>query len=128
MKKNAFFLQRMNDHVQYLRKIKARIEGTSDFNPCDHHCCALGQWFYSDGYSQAAIFGDRMLSLYQQLEEPHQQFHHASSLAVACHELKDEVGSYRAMTQMHRLSTQLINIILEMDRLASRAAKQREAS
>lgn len=42
MKKQAFFLQRINDHVQYLSKIKATLTRGGDFQGTHCQDCALG--------------------------------------------------------------------------------------
>lgn len=119
MHSTAFFLQRMNDHVQYLTKIKATITNRGDFqgSSCQH--CKLGLWLYGEGQQQAEELGEPILSLFKGLSAPHEAFHQASARALESHQNGDEVGKYRAMTDMHQLSTQLIQTLLDMDRALS---------
>ena len=38
---NAFFFQRLNDHIQYLRKVQGAIEDKNNFEGTDPHHCKL---------------------------------------------------------------------------------------
>ena len=117
-KSNAFLVKRINDHVQYFNKIKGRLDNTNNFQPTDCHSCALGCWLDSDGVNDVLVYGEHMQTLFNRLVEEHEKFHIASHNAVQCHEQGDKVGEYREMTQMHKLSNNLIAILLEMDSVA----------
>ena len=118
MKQQAFFLQRINDHVQYLNKIKATLSKKGDFQGSDCHHCTLGKWLDGEGHEQARALGGDVSKLFEQLIDPHQKFHEASAQALTCMSLGDEVGQYRAMTEMHQLSNHLVQKLLEIDRHA----------
>jgi hypothetical protein len=123
MKKPAFFLQRMNDHVQYLGKIKATLNQYGDFQGTECQHCALGKWLYGNGAHEASELGHEGARLFEQLIEPHEHFHEASARALSAFKQGDEVGQYRAMTEMHQLSNQLVKMLLDLDRYASKQAR-----
>ncbi len=118
MKKQAFFLQRMNDHVQYLSKIKATLNHRGNFQGTDCQHCALGRWLYGTGAQEVQALGAEAHKLFEQLLEPHEKFHEASARALSHFQAGDEIGQYRAMTEMHQLSSYLIKTLLELDRSA----------
>ncbi len=124
MSKQAFYLQRMNDHVQYLQKIRATLKGTGDFQGMECTQCALGQWAYGEGRDEVLSYGAEMHDLYEDLLEQHKAFHQASSEALSCHQNDDEHGQYRAMTEMHTLSNDLVQRLLKMDAIARNVQKQ----
>ena len=115
----AFFLLRLNDHVQYLNKITATLEGRGDFRGCDHHSCKLGKWMDSDGANEADGVGPAARAIFDSLFEPHEHFHSASGQALQLHDAGNEAGSAAAVTEMHRLSALLVTRLLELDRLAT---------
>lgn len=123
MKKQAFFLQRMNDHVQYLNKIKATLNQRGNFQGTDCQHCALGEWLYGSGAKEVQALGSDAPKLFEQLLEPHEKFHEASKRALSHFEAGDEVGQYRAMTEMHQLSNHLIKTLLDLDRYALKQAR-----
>lgn len=118
MNKQAFYLQRMNDHIQYLQKIRATLNGTGDFQGTKCTECALGKWAYGEGRDEILSYGADMRDLYESLLEQHEAFHQVSSAALQCHHKADEHGQYRAMTTMHTLSNDLVQKLLKMDKIA----------
>ncbi|TXH71813.1 MAG: hypothetical protein E6Q83_00935 [Thiothrix sp.] len=118
MKKQAFFLQRINDHVQYLSKIKATLTRGGDFQGTHCQDCALGHWLYGKGAQEIKTLGKDAHQLFEQLIEPHEKFHEASQRALAHFQAGDELAQYRAMTDMHQLSNHLIRMLLALDRSA----------
>lgn len=123
MKKTAFFLQRMNEHVQYLSKIKAALNKQTNFQGTDCQQCALGKWLYGEGLQEAHALGIDAQKLFEQLIEPHKKFHEASSRALTHFSEGDEVGQQRAMTEMHQLSNHLVQTLLDLDRFANKRAR-----
>ena len=125
MVQKAFFLLRLNDHVLYLKRIQATLEGTGDFQGTDYHECKLGKWLYGEGSEEADALGPEAKALFESLFEPHQQFHEASRHAVDKHAAGD-VGiavsgatdaARAAATEMHKLSTVLVNKLLTLDQM-----------
>lgn len=116
----AFFLQRINDHMQYLRKIKATLDGTGDFTGTDHQSCKLGLWLYGDGPREASGVGPVATGVLQAILEPHEQFHRASGRALECQQAEQPAEREREVTEMHLLSSRLVDLLLELDGLASR--------
>jgi hypothetical protein len=115
----AFFLLRINDHLQYLKKINATLEGRGDFLGGDHHSCKLGQWIDSSGPREASEVGAQAVALFEGVRAPHEQFHVASSRALALRAQGQERESAREVTQMHRLSSALVDLLLGLDQIAS---------
>jgi len=115
----AFFLIRMNDHVQYLKKINHTLNGQDSFQSCSHTECKLGQWMYGDGKTEIAALGNpKIQEVFEALKEPHEQFHRASAEALAKNQSGDKVGAQQAITEMHKLSTLVYNRLLELDKLS----------
>ncbi|MGD8587546.1 MAG: CZB domain-containing protein [Chromatiales bacterium] len=112
----AFFFQRLNDHVQYLKKIQQTLDGKGDFQGSPYQDCKLGKWLYSEGPEEAAAVGDEAKKLFDNLLEPHQRFHDVSHEAVRKHMEGDMDGAKTAVTEMHKLSNVLIGILLELDK------------
>ncbi|OQX15441.1 MAG: hypothetical protein BWK73_06785 [Thiothrix lacustris] len=117
---NAFFVQRLNDHIQYLRKITNTLKGTDGFQGNAHTECQLGEWLYRDGHNDLNALPDGNF-LFEQLEEKHKRFHDFSDEALAQHQQGNQIGSYRAMTEVHKLSNEMVALLLKADR-HSRAA------
>ncbi|MBK1724610.1 CZB domain-containing protein [Thiocystis violacea] len=114
----AFFLLRLNDHIQYLRKIQATLDGKGDFRGTDFHACKLGTWLYGAGPAEAAAAGPEAAALFDSLIEPHQRFHQASHEAIARQEAGDPAGSRAAVTEMMTLSATLVDTLLALDKAA----------
>lgn len=115
----AFFLIRINDHVQYLKKINRTLNGQDSFQGCSHAECKLGQWIYGDGEKEVgALNNPEAIDIFEALKEPHERFHQASAEALAKNESGDKVGAQQAITEMHKLSTLVYNRLLELDKLS----------
>ncbi len=119
MTEKAFFFQRMNDHVQYLKKIQATLDSKGDFHGTDFHDCKLGKWLYDTGPAEAAAVSDEAKDMFDTLLEPHQRFHDSSHEAVEKHLAGDSQGAKAAVTEMYKLSNTLINILLKLDSLSN---------
>lgn len=115
----AFFLLRINDHMQYLKKINATLEGRGEFRGGDHHSCKLGQWIDTAGPREVAEVGPRASSLFEGIRGPHEQFHAASGRALALQVAGRPEDSKVEITQMHRLSNALVDLLLGLDQVAS---------
>lgn len=112
----AFFLMRLNDHVQYLKKLDGTLKGQGDFTGTDHHNCKLGKWIENEGTQEIAALKDsRAKEVFESLKEPHERFHVASQQALAKQQAGDTAGAKDAVTEMHVLSTSIANKLLELD-------------
>ncbi len=118
---NAFFVQRLNDHIQYLRKVTNTLKGVDDFQGTACTECKLGKWLYDDGHDDLEACAPDGSHLFDLLEEKHKRFHDFSNDALTQHRSGDAVGSYRAMTEMHKLSNEMVSLLLKADRHASAA-------
>ncbi|WP_028488518.1 CZB domain-containing protein [Thiothrix lacustris] len=120
MDKKVFFIKRLNDHVQYLSKMKGRLDGLNQFEPCNCQQCALGGWLYGEGLSEVKPYGAVMEDLFQALFIPHERFHQSSDEALCCQMAGDELGTRRALTEMHQLSNTLVMLLLKMDNISGK--------
>jgi len=115
----AFFLLRMNDHLQYLKKIKAMLDGVGDFRGSDHHSCKFGRWIDGAGPQEVAIFGPAAVSVFDSILIPHEQFHVASGRALTFQTAGRAADTEREVTEMHLLSRRLVEKLLELDGIAA---------
>jgi len=112
----AFFLMRLNDHVQYLKKISNTLEGKADFQACSHTECKLGQWIYGEGSAEiATLTNAQAQAVFESIKDPHEQFHTVSKEVLEKKRAGDEVGAQQAVTEMHKLSTIIYNNLLKLD-------------
>ncbi|WP_295452844.1 CZB domain-containing protein [uncultured Thiodictyon sp.] len=117
----AFFLLRLNDHIQYLNRIKATLNGTGDFRGSGHHDCKLGKWMDSAGPAEASEVGPAAKAVFDSLAEPHRQFHEASAKALELSLAGNAGAAETEVTAMHTLSALLVDRLLELDRLSAAA-------
>lgn len=109
-------MKRLNDHIQYLKKIDATLNGKGDFQGTDHAECQLGKWLYGEGVAEIeALSNSKAKEVFDSLFEPHQKFHAISRQALEKKQAGDEAGVKAALTEMHLLSTILTNKLLELD-------------
>jgi hypothetical protein len=118
---NAFFVQRLNDHIQYLRRVTNTLKGEDDFRGCTCNQCKLGLWLYSEGREALEACTEDGEYLFTVLEEKHKRFHDVSHEALVRHAAGDYVNGYRSMTDMLRISRELVSLLLEADQQASAA-------
>lgn len=112
----AFFLMRLNDHVQYLKRITDTLDGKADFAGTSHTDCKLGQWIYGEGEAEVASLSDpRAQETFEGIKDPHEKFHTISKAILAKHADGDAEGAKKAATEMHVLSTQIYNKLLDLD-------------
>ncbi len=115
----AFFIRRLNDHIQYMKKINATLSGEGDFYGTKHTECKLGQWLYGDGVKEVeALNSDRAKTIFKSIFEPHERFHNVSKRALECKSSNDEEGMQSAVTEMHVLSNTISQKLLELDDIA----------
>lgn len=117
----AFFLLRLNDHLQYLSRVKTALSGKGDFRGTDHHSCKLGKWMEGAGPAETDEVGPDARTLFDSLSEPHRQFHEASARALELGLAGRASEAEEEMTAMYRLSALLVERLLQLDRLAGAA-------
>jgi hypothetical protein len=115
----AFFLMRLNDHVQYLKKIENTLADKGDFQGTCHTECKLGKWLYGEGAQEIAALqeADKAQAIFDSIKDPHEQFHLISKTAVEKKKDGDESAAKAASTQMHVLSNTICNKLLDLDKL-----------
>jgi hypothetical protein len=124
----AFFLRRINDHLQYLNRVEATLEGRGDFRGTDHHNCKLGKWIDSEGPGEASSVGEAGAAMFESLKEPHRLFHEASDMALKLQEAGRRELSQQQFTRMYTLSRELVDNLLELDRLAQERGTKADGS
>lgn len=118
MAAKAFFMMRLNDHVQYLKKMDATLKGKDNFAGTDHFSCKLGKWIYNEGISEVEALTDpRAKTVFDSLLEPHERFHKISQEALNKKAAGDDVAAQAALTELHTLSNILANKLLELDKM-----------
>ena len=119
MPDKAFFLMRLNEHIQYLKKIEATLEGKEDFQGSSHYDCQLGQWLYGAGSQEVtALQDEQALQVFNSLFEPHERFHQVTKQLLEQKSAATETATQLAMTEMHRLSQVLSQKLLALDAVA----------
>jgi hypothetical protein len=119
MPDKAFFLMRLNEHIQYLKKIEATLEGKEDFQGSSHYDCQLGQWLYGAGSQEVtALQDEQALQVFNSLLEPHERFHRVTKQLLEQKSAVNETTTQLAMTEMHKLSQILSQKLLALDALA----------
>jgi hypothetical protein len=115
---SAFFFQRINDHIQYLRRLEKRLKGDGDFQGSDYHDCQLGKWLYGPGQEEVIAFGEDAKRCFEKLLEPHRHFHEAGALALVAAQEGRTAEVKAAITEMLKLSNTLVNGMMDLDRLS----------
>lgn len=119
MPDKAFFLIRLNEHIQYLKKIEATLKGKEDFQGSSHYDCQLGQWLYGVGSQEvAALQNEQAQQIFNSLFEPHERFHSVTKQLLEQKSAINEAATQSAMTEMHKLSQTLSQKLLELDAIA----------
>ncbi|MEK8018996.1 MAG: CZB domain-containing protein [Candidatus Parabeggiatoa sp.] len=118
MAAKAFFLMRLNDHVQYLKKMESTLGGKGLFQGTTHSECKLGQWLHGDGTNEVGTLTDtHAKEVFDSLFEPHERFHITSKQALDKKQAGDDEGAKLAMTEMYRLSHLITQKLLALDTL-----------
>jgi len=118
MPTKAFFLMRLNDHIQYLKKIEATLAGENNFQGTNHQDCKLGEWLYGEGADEvSSLDSHKAQEIFDSLFEPHECFHTISQQALEKQQLGDKIGIQTTMTEMYRLSHIITQKLLELDTL-----------
>jgi hypothetical protein len=118
MPTKAFFLMRLNDHIQYLKNIEAALADEGNFQGTDHYDCPLGQWLHGQGANEVASLGSHQAQqIFESLFEPHERFHSISQQALKKKQQGDKIGIQTTLTEMYRLSHIITQKLLELDTL-----------
>ena len=117
MAKKAFFMMRLNDHIQYLKKMNAALKGKEEFQGTNHKECKLGQWLYSDEATKeiATLENSKAKEIFESLLEPHEHFHGLGKEALDQKQAGNDAAAQKLLTQLHVLSTTLTNQLLALD-------------
>jgi Chemoreceptor zinc-binding domain len=119
MPAKAFFLMRLNDHIQYLKEIEATLSGEGNFQGTSHRHCKLGKWLYGEGPAEiAALNNNQVKDIFDSLLEPHERFHNISKQALEKKQGGDDQGAQAVITEMHVLSHIIAQKLLELDTLS----------
>ena len=116
----AFFLIRINDHIQYMNKIEATLAGNDEFHGTDHHECKLGKWLYNEGVNEVAeLHNSKAQEIFDSLLAPHERFHQVSKEVLEKKQAGDDEKHFETdITEMCKLSQTITQKLLELDTLA----------
>ncbi len=117
---SAFFFQRINDHLQYLRKLEKTLKDEGDFQGAAHTDCKLGKWMYGDGRQEVQELGEQGVQIFDALFDKHQSFHDAGARALAAKLAGQSEAMSKEVTEMIRMSNVLIAGLTELDRLGQK--------
>jgi hypothetical protein len=118
---------RLNEHIQYVRKIEATLAGKGNFQGSSHYDCKLGQWLYGTGIQEvAALQNKQAQQVFNNLFEPHERFHLVTQQLLEKQSTLDKPSIQLAITEMHKLSQILSQQLLALDALA--IAKEKNES
>ena len=125
MTNRAFFLQRVNDHLQYLNHINQTLANDRCFEEHTHiDCfkgtgdteCNLGRWLYGTGLEEInALDNPAIKQLFDSLFEPHTRFHEISKEAVKKRQSGDKPGAKILVAEMKENSNLLTSKMLELE-------------
>lgn len=113
---SAFFFQRINDHIQYLRKLEKTLKGEGDFQGSAHTACKLGVWMYGEGHEEVKKECPDAVELFESMFDKHQAFHDAGANALAARNEGRTEDMNKAVTEMIKQSNTLIDILTKLDR------------
>lgn len=116
---SAFFFQRINDHIQYLRKLEKTLKDEGDFRGTEHTACKLGKWMHGEGRAEVEAEGPEAVAVFESMFPHHEAFHEAGNKALAAKENGDSNGMTVAVTEMIKLSNTLIDILTKLDKMAN---------
>lgn len=114
---SAFYFQRINDHVQYLRKLEDTLQDKGDFRGTDHHSCKLGKWIDTDGPGELPQGNDQAKQLFDEMIQVHEHFHVSGENALSAKSAGDSAASRQAVTEMIKDSNFLISKLMDLDRI-----------
>ncbi len=114
---SAFFFQRINDHIQYLRRLELTLKDQGDFRGTDFHNCKLGLWIDNEGPSQIPAGADKAKRVFEEMSKVHEHFHQAGEKALAAKESNDPEAVRQAITEMLKDSNLLVAKLMDLDRV-----------
>ena len=128
MTTRVFFLERVNDHLQYFKHINHTLENEKCFqkNSKEDDCfrgtkdteCNLGRWLYGEGSVEIKAFKNSQIeALFRSLFEPHTRFHTVSKEAIFKRQAGDKEGAQAMIVKMKEISNLLTSQILELEAL-----------
>ena len=103
-------------HMRYVKRVEMTCKGEDDFKGTLHTECAFGRWYYDDGEDLAAQLPPLALEAWIEIGKIHKAFHDESQEALKC-QGNGDVSPY--ITEMLRLSSVLVQRILELDAMTS---------
>ncbi|WP_297370701.1 CZB domain-containing protein [Acidocella sp.] len=115
-------LQAITQHVNYLAMVRRTIaDGVEHSRCCDHHSCKFGTWYDSDGTGMVnRLATDDITALWREIGRQHEAFH-AESMAAVEALATDQAKAVALETAMMQRSTLLVNRLLDLDTLVTRA-------
>jgi len=107
-----FITCRITDHVNWMMKLVKILENKSFHEKLStHQECALGRWYYTDGYQEMQKYGKEMVELYYSLEEPHKNLHEAGIKAVKFYQEGNKDETFNALNEVLKCSRQVVDVL-----------------
>ena len=114
--KKAFFLSRLNEHLQYMGDVEKSLNGDCEFQGCEFNHCQLGQWLYGAGTEEVlSLKNNRALKMFNRLFDVHKKFHEAGDQALLQKRRGYSEISSQCLSDMQLFCSQLITILLALD-------------
>lgn len=114
-------LRAVTQHVNYLGMVRrCLVEGVEKSRCCDHHSCAFGKWYDTDGTAMVeALNLPEASALWEEIRVNHEKFH-VESMAVIETIPTDMDQAMKLETAMMQRSTLLVNRLLQLDVIVSK--------
>lgn len=120
MTNKEVFRKALDNHLNYLKDVQETIHGVSDYCGTDHLACPLGKWIYGKGAEDVKVFGQKAMAIFQQLHEPHEQFHISSNKVIQAFSDHKQEEAKRPLSDMIIQSNKLIQLITELSEIAEK--------
>ena len=114
------FTHAIESHLEYLKNIQKNIDGSGDYCGTDHHLCPLGKWLYGEGKTDVKACGRKAEKIFEQLFEPHEQFHHVSDTSIKAFDENNRTLAKESLTEMLYLSGKLMKLLMELNEIANK--------
>jgi len=121
-------LTKVIDHGKFMQNVFRAIEGKVGYTFVDHTQCDLGRWYYSEGIKDISTYGDEAINLFKNMEKAHIEFHAAGNEAVKLFNEGKIEEADRKVSEMIRLSKELVDYLIKIYKIISVKTKEKSYS
>ncbi|MCW8931488.1 MAG: CZB domain-containing protein [Gammaproteobacteria bacterium] len=115
------FIQTIESHLEYLKEVQQSINSSGDYCGTNHLSCTMGKWMYGEGAEDVKKMGNNAEQIFQQLFEPHEEFHEVSSTSIKAFNNNNHELAKHSLTKMIFLSNKLTKLLLQLNEIAIEA-------